>query len=158
MLRVILPYHGKRTTLFIGQYYRQYLWPVTSDLYPTVWMRPQIWSTNYVINIHVQARTWKQNYRSHQHGPSPYQVLSEVGFYCDKSWLKKTSHTVIHTDIQLEGIQHKTPYYKVSTNDWYQVTWIILAMKVIANCHIGQTITFNILLAFLGILNFWNQD
>ncbi len=44
-------------------------------------------------------------------GPSPYQVLFEVGFYCDKSGLKKMSHTDIHTDIHLEGIQHKTPYY-----------------------------------------------
>ncbi len=54
MLRVILPYHGKRTTLSLAelchlgpsvvlrQYYRLHLWPVTRDLYPTVWMRPNI--------------------------------------------------------------------------------------------------------------------
>ena len=29
--------------IVLGQYYRQHLWPATSDLYPTVWMRPWLW-------------------------------------------------------------------------------------------------------------------
>ena len=41
--------------------------------------------------------------------------------------------------------------YRVSTNDWYRVTWIILAMIVISNCHIAHMFTFNILLAFLTL-------
>ena len=62
----VLPRQYKRTTLFLaelcqlgpsvvlGQYYRQHLWPVTSDLYPTVWMRP----ISYMYVQTIDAMQW----------------------------------------------------------------------------------------------------